>query len=175
MSNKDLKKNKVEQLINLFSDAEGIIVSDYSGLSGNDITELRKKVRDAGFSAQVEKNSIVKRSFNSVKLTMPDSVLSGPNIYFKADSEMPNLCKILVEFAKENDFFEIKGGHLNGVYVDSSSVVELSKLPSREELIAKTVGLIKSPLNGLVGTLSSPLRGFINVLNGIKNNKQEVT
>ena len=56
-------------------------------------------------------------------------------------------------------------------FYTGDQVKDLSKLPSREELIAKTVGLIKSPLNGLVGTLSNPLRGFINVLNNVKNNK----
>ena len=171
MDNKTLKELKVKELIDLFDDKEGIVVSDYSGLNANDITDLRKKVRNAGCSAKIEKNRMVKRSFDSIKLSYPEGLLTGPNIYFKVDSGMPDLCKLLVDFAKENESFNIKGAILDGEYIDSDQVNDLSKLPSREELIAKTVGLIKSPLSGLVGTLSNPLRGFINVLNNVKNNK----
>ena len=148
MDNKTLKELKVKELIDLFDDKEGIVVSDYSGLNANDMTDLRKKVRDAGCSAKIEKNRMVKRSFESIKLSYPEGLLTGPNIYFKVDSGMPDLCKILVDFAKENENFNIKGAILDGEYIDGDQVKDLSKLPSREELIAKTVGLIKSPLNG---------------------------
>ena len=81
------------------------------------------------------------------------------------------MSKILVDFSKENENLSVKGGVLEGKFISNEEITKLSKLPSKAELIAKTVGLIKGPLTGLVGTLSNPINGFINVLNNIKNNK----
>ena len=82
------------------------------------------------------------------------------------------MSKDIVNFSKENEKLTIKGGFLSEDFIDVKTVNQLAKLPSRDELIAKTVGLIKAPVTGLVMTLASPVSGLINVLNNIKSKKQ---
>mgnify|MGYP003960915515 CR=1 FL=1 len=171
MSNLDLKKKQVERISEQFSDSEAFIISGYKGLNVEQLTELRSKVRDGGFTSTVIKNSIFSFSSKSLGLDIPKEILKGQNIFFKADKDVVGLTKILVGFSKINENLSLKGGVLEGSFISNDQVTELSKLPSKAELIAKTVGLIKGPLTGLVGTLSSPINGFINVLNNIKNNK----
>ena len=165
------KKIIVKDIENEFSDSEAIIVSDYSGLSVGDITDLRQRMFNEGFYVKVLRNRLTKRAFDNQKFEYPEELLKGQNIVFKSDDNIVGLSKILVSYQKEYERFEIKGGLLDGNYIDNKQIGKLAKLPSREELVAKTVGLIKGPLTGLVATLSSPVNSFINVLNNIKNNK----
>ena len=174
MSKLEIKKDLLTQIANDYNESEAIIISDYSGISATDIVELRQQIFKQGFRAKVIKNRMIKRWFETQQYDVPDNILKGQNIFLKTDNNVVGLSKLLVDFTKENESFQIKGGILNGDYIDEKQIKHLSKLPSKEDLIAKTVGLIKSPLTGLVLTLSSPLNAFINVLNNIKNNKQEV-
>tara|TARA_B100000131_G_scaffold287769_1_gene298647 strand:+ start:336 stop:851 length:516 start_codon:yes stop_codon:yes gene_type:complete len=165
------KKIIVKDIENEFSDSEAIIVSDYSGLSVGDITDLRQRIFNEGFYVKVLRNRLTKRAFDNQNFEYPEELLKGQNIVFKSDDNIVGLSKILVSYQKEYERFEIKGGLLDGNYIDNKQIGKLAKLPSKEELVAKTVGLIKGPLTGLVATLSSPVNSFINVLNNIKNNK----
>jgi len=171
MSNLDLKKKRVKEISEEFSGAEAFIISGYKGLNVEKITDLRDKVRQGGFTSTVLKNRLFSLSSKSNGVDIPKDVLKGQNIFFKADTGVVELSKILVSFSKENEGLTVKGGVLEGNFISDEEITKLSKLPSKAELIAKTVGLIKGPLTGLVGTLSNPINGFINVLNNIKNNK----
>ncbi|RAP27373.1 50S ribosomal protein L10 [Candidatus Marinamargulisbacteria bacterium SCGC AG-333-B06] len=171
MSSLDTKKEIVKNIEAEFSNSEAIIISDYSGLKVSDITDLRQQLFKEGFYVKVLRNRLTKRAFDNNKYDYPAELLTGQNIVFKSDDNIVGLSKLLVSYQKEYESFEIKGGLLEGNYIDNKQISKLAKLPSKEELIAKTVGLIKGPLTGLVATLSSPVNGFINVLNNIKNNK----
>lgn len=171
MSNLQLKKESIKTISNQFENSEALIISGYKGLNVTALTDLRSKVRERGYEARVIKNRLFKIAMEKTQYNIPDEVLKGQNIYFKAEKDVVGLSKILLDFSKENESLKVKGGVLEGKFISDNQVVELSKLPSKEELIAKTVGLIKGPLTGLVGTLSNPINGFINVLNNIKNNK----
>ena len=168
LKNKEKIVNNIESE---FQDSEAIIISDYSGLTVEDITELRQRIFKEGFYVKVLRNRLVKIAFDSSKFDYPETLLTGQNIYCKSDDNIVGLTKLLVSYQKEYENFEIKGGLLEGNYIDNKQISTLAKLPSKEELVAKTVGLIKAPLTGLVATLSSPVNSFINVLNNIKNNK----
>jgi large subunit ribosomal protein L10 len=171
MSNLELKKEKVKLIEDNFRGSEALIISDYQGLSVSDMTELRGQVREKGFSATVIKNRLFDLAAKNIDYEIPKELLKGQNIFFKAEKDVVELSKILIKFSKSNENLKVKGGVLDGKYITDKEVDALSKLPSKDELIAKTVGLIKGPLTGLVGTLSNPINGFINVLNNIKNNK----
>tara|TARA_Y100001970_G_scaffold290551_1_gene424661 strand:- start:10981 stop:11496 length:516 start_codon:yes stop_codon:yes gene_type:complete len=171
MSAIEKKKEIVKNIETEFADSEAIIVSNYSGLTVGDITDLRQRIFNEGFYVKVLRNRLTKRAFDNNKFEYPEELLTGQNIVFKSDDNIVGLSKLLVSYQKEYENFEIKGGVLEGNYIDNKQISKLAKLPSKEELIAKTVGLIKGPLTGLVATLSSPVNGFINVLNNIKNNK----
>ena len=167
----DEKKKKVDDIVKQYSESESFIISEYKGLNVEQMNEIRSLVRNAGYSASVIKNRLFQRAAGSMSIEIPKETLKGQNVFFRADKDVVELSKILVKFSKNNESLSLKGGVLDGGFIDDKQIVELSKLPSKTELIAKTVGLIKGPLTGLVGTLSNPINGFINVLNNIKNNK----
>lgn len=171
MNNLDVKKDIVNQLTEDLKSSEAILVSGYSGISVNDLTTLRKSLTKEGLKGRVIKNSMVSRTLDSLGYDYPSEVIKGQNIYFYTESDVANLTKIISDYNKENENLTIKGGFLNGDFIDQEQIKTLAKLPSKEQLIAKVIGLIKSPISGLVGTLSNPINSFVSVLNNIKNNK----
>lgn len=167
-----VKEKQVEQLAEIIDSSRGVLVAEYEGLSVSDLTELRSRLRDNGSIARVYKNGISRRAFKKLDRAHPEELLKGPNIIFYSTTDVVSMSKQVVDFSNENEKLTIKGGFLSEDFIDVKTVNQLAKLPSRDELIAKTVGLIKGPVTGLVMTLASPVSGLINVLNNIKSKKQ---
>lgn len=171
---KEVKTEKiqiVEEISNKVKSSQLVVVSNYSGLSANDINALRKGLRQSGASAAIYKNTLTRRALDGLNISYPAELLQGPNIFITTDEDVVKVSKVLVDYAKGNESLTIKGGLMQESSVDEQSIIELAKLPGREVLIAKAVGLIKAPLTALVGNLSGPVRGFTGVLSAIKNKK----
>ena len=166
------KQKKVDQLTENLKQSRGIIVANYRGLTVTELTDLRSRLRKYGSKATVYKNGITKRAFQISERKCPEDLLKGPNILVTTDTDAVNMSKQVVDFSKETEKLTIKGGFLSEDYIDDKMINQLAKLPSRDELIAKAVGLIKAPLSGLVMRLASPVNGLVNVLNNIKEEKQ---
>ena len=172
MPNIELKEKNVDKLAENIEKSRGVIVAGYSGLTVSELTELRSNLRADGSFATVFKNGITKRAFGKLKRTYPEELLKGPNIIVYSETDAVSMSKHVVDFSKNNEKLIIKGGFLSEDYIDFKMIDQLAKLPSRDELIAKAVGLIKSPITGLVMSLASPVNGLVNVLNNIKSKKQ---
>lgn len=172
MSNIELKEKKVEYLVENISNSRGLIIADYSGLSVTELSELRGNLREVGSFATVFKNGVTRRALGKLNRNYPEELLKGPNIIVYSETDAVGMSKKVVDFSKNNEKLTIKGGFLSEDYIDIKMIDQLAKLPSREELIAKAIGLIKSPITGLVMSLSSPVNGLVNVLNNIKSKKQ---
>ena len=169
MLNKVQKETIVNELIESYSSKEAIVIANYSNLKVNDIVDLRKSITKEGFKAKVYKNRLFKRSLDSKGVDVPGETLKGQNIYFETSSDVVSLCKLLVNYSKENENLQLTGGILDGAYITPHQISDLSKLPTKEELIAKFIGQVKSPISKLVMTLSNPINGFAHVLSNIKN------
>ena len=166
------KQKKVDQLTENLKQSRGIIVANYRGLTVTELTDLASsRLRKYGSVATVYKNGITKRAFQISERKYPEDLLKGPNILVTTDTDAVNMSKQVVDFSKETEKLTIKGGFLSEDYIDDKMINQLAKLPSRDELIAKAVGLIKAPLSGLVMRLASPVNGLVNVLNNIKEEK----
>jgi len=165
------KAQTVEDITQKLKEATIVVFSDFRGLNVAKLTEFRKELKTQGAEAKVYKNSLTRIAFKNLNLSYPDDLLQGPTILISSVEDMSKLTKTVVDFGKKNEALVVKGGVLDAVTLDSNAIKELAKLPSREELIAKTVALIKAPLSALVMNLSSPIRGLGNVLTAIKNQK----
>ena len=165
------KKQKVADIKQRVSDSSLTIVSDYRGLSVPEITELRQKITQSGGKASVCKNTLIRFAFKSLDLNYPEDMLKGPSLLITTDEDVVQVSKAVVGFIKDHDKVTIKGGVLDNKHVEDVMIKELSKLPGRDDLVAKVVSLIKGPLMGLVLGVSSPMSGLINSLNAIKNKK----
>ena len=168
---KQQKEQVFKGLKNKIADSNSLVISTFSNLTVNEDQNLRGQLRKENVSYEVAKKTLLKKAFSDNKVQgLIESELLG-NISVATSQDEVAGAKILSKFAKGRENFKIIGGILNQVWVDANKIAELAKLPSKLELIAKTVGTIKAPLTGFVNVLSGNTRGLVNVLNAIKNSK----
>lgn len=170
MAVKPEKVKAVEEIRDKFQRAKSVILTDYRGINVADLTELRKKLREQGIEYKVIKNTLTSIALRDFDFTL-DEYLVGPTAAAFSYEDPVAPAKILMEFAKTHKELEIKAGVVEGKAIDKDAVVNLSKLPSKEELLAKAVGSIQSPLYGIVSVLQGPLRGLVYTLQAIQDKK----
>lgn len=152
----NLLKTKISQ-------AKSIVFADASGLSVNLQRELRQAVKLAGGELIVVKNTLL-------KLALGETILPGPTITLLAYDDEIAPIKALAEFAKNHSLPKMKAGFLAKEALSKEQVEELAALPTRIELLAKTVGSLNSPLYGLVNVLQGNIRKLVYVLKAVKVN-----
>ncbi|WP_251211915.1 50S ribosomal protein L10 [Adlercreutzia murintestinalis] len=163
-----------QMLTDIKADIEGcgaMWVVDYRGLSVKEIQLLRRAVRDADAQMKVYKNTIMHIALGELDCPDMDAVLAGPSAFVFAGEDPVASAKVLRDFAKENENLEIKGGMMDGTFVDAAQVNEIASLPSREELIAKLLGTINNPLVKMVRVLNGPMEAFARVVSAIEGQK----
>ena len=167
------KIQEVEVLTEKFQGADGFVVADFTGLSVAESNELRAKCREAGVEFRVVKNRLAKRAAEAAELSVVNDLLVGPSaIAFGVDGPVAP-AKVLVDFAGDNEKLEIRGGYLDGQLLDVGGVVAMSKVPSRDELLAMIMRGFQSPTQGFVGVLSGTLSQFVRALNAVAEKKAE--
>ncbi|MCG8567916.1 MAG: 50S ribosomal protein L10 [Desulfobacterales bacterium] len=171
MLNISQKKELVERLSEQLAGAEISILVDYKGLDVLAITELRAKLREAGVSMEVVKNTLLKLAAQDTDTALLNDFLKGPNALIVSQDDPVAPAKILVDFAKDHDKLEIKGGALGGKLLSVEDIKALSKMPSKEDLLAKLVYTLNAVPTNLVNVLSGVPRSFVNVLNAVKDQK----
>ena len=151
--------------------AKAVVVSHASGMTVTQVTDLRRKLREAGVTHTVVKNTLGRIAAREVNMEGLAKLLDGPTVISisKTDSLAP--AKILATFAKTNEKLVILGGVIDGKDASAKEIVELSTLPSREELLAKMLGSLNSPITGLLRVLNGPVSGFVRTLGAIAEKK----
>jgi len=169
MISKEKKQAIVKDLTDKISRQKIIIFSDYTGLKVSQLEELRQKLREKEIDYQIAKKTLVdltlkKAGLDKVKV----KELSGQIglVFGYQDEVLP--AKILYNFSKENESLEILAGLVQGKHLDSQALIELAKLPSREELLVKLIGGLAASLSGLVNTLQGNLRKLTFILKNAK-------
>jgi len=118
------------------------------------------------------KKTLLKKALAESALSVNADEFTGSlAVAFGLTAEETAPAKILAKFGKDKEAIKIQGGLLEGKFISAAKVLELAKLPSRLELLARTVGAIKAPITGFVNVLAGNLRGLVNVLNAIKDSK----
>ena len=148
------KEEEVKKLADKMKDSAVVLLVDYRGINVEQDTILRKSVREVGAEYSVIKNNITRRALEACGINELDEVLVGPTAVIIAKEEYLPTLKAIYKFAKENDFYKIKGGVLEGK-VSSVEELTLAQLPSREELIAKLAGCLLANVSKLAATLDA--------------------
>jgi large subunit ribosomal protein L10 len=139
------KQQEVDVIATKLRESNCTVVADYRGLNVAQVTQLRKLLREAGIEFQVLKNYLVSRAAANVEMSELDAVLTGPTaIAFGKDVVAP--AKILSDFAKKNDALKVKGGVVEGRFVDSTQIKALADLPSREGLLSMLLSVLQAPV-----------------------------
>ena len=141
------KEEEVKALAEKLKDAKLVLLTDYRGISVEAVTELRNTLRDAKSEYKVIKNNIIKRALDANGESGLDEVLEGPTAIVIAEEDYVDPLKAIYNFSKENDFYKIKGGIVEGKIMTAEELIALAKLPSRQELLGMLAG-------GLLGTIS---------------------
>lgn len=127
------------------ADVQAVWVVDYRGLTVKEAQELRRNIREAGAVMKVYKNTLMHIALKELDMADMDEILSGPSAFVFADGDPVASAKALRDFSKDNETLVIKGGIMDGKFVDAEAVKKIAALPSREELIAKLLGSLQNP------------------------------
>jgi large subunit ribosomal protein L10 len=139
------KQQEVDIIATKLRESNCTVVADYRGLNVAQVTQLRKLLREAGIEFQVLKNSLVSRAAANAEMSELDAVLTGPTaIAFGKDIVAP--AKIISDFAKKNDALKVKGGIVEGRFVDAVQVRALADLPSRDGLLSMLLSVLQAPV-----------------------------
>ena len=142
----ELKQPIVQAIAEEIKDAQSVVLVDYRGLTVAQDTELRKQLREAGVVYKVYKNTMMKRAFEGTEFEGLENCLEGPSAIAVSKDDATAPARILCKFAKDAPALELKGGVVEGTVYDVAGLAELSKIPSREELLSKLLGSIQSPI-----------------------------
>ncbi|MEZ5608907.1 MAG: 50S ribosomal protein L10 [Rhodocyclaceae bacterium] len=152
--NLDDKKAVVAEVSAQVANAQTIAVAEYRGIAVGDLTTLRAKARESGVYLRVLKNTLVRRAVAGTPFEGLTAELTGPLIY-GISTDPVAAAKVLHDFAKGNDKIVLKAGSYAGNTLDKAGVQALASIPSRDELLAKLLGVMQAPVSGLAGALAA--------------------
>ena len=147
------KEEEVKKLAEKMQKSSLILLTDYRGINVADVTELRKKLREANGSYNVIKNNITRRALAECKIEGLDEFLVGPTAVIMSEEGYLDSLKAIYEYSKNNDFYKIKAGVIDGKVVPCDELIALAKLPSREVLIAQLAGALLGNISKLAVAL----------------------
>ena len=149
------KKQVVAELVETLKSAQAGVLVDYRGLTVEQDTDLRRKLREAGVEYKVVKNTLTRFAAKEVGLDGLDEQLNGPTSLAVSAEDPVAPAKVIADFAKEVECLQIKAGFLDGNVISLEEVKTLANTPSRDTLIAKIMGSLNAPISNLVRTLQA--------------------
>ena len=156
------KKEEVKKLAEEMKEAKLILLTDYRGINVADDTVLRKDLRNANATYRIIKNNITRRALAECGLEGLDEKLEGPTAVVISNEDYLEPSKIIYKYSKDNEFYQIKGGVIDGKVMTTEEIITLAKLPSRETLLSM-----------LAGTLLGNISKVAVALNEVKKQKEE--
>ena len=154
MAKVELKQPIVQAIAEDIKDAQSVVLVNYRGLTVAQDTELRKQLREAGVIYKVCKNTMMKRAFEGTDFAGLEEYLEGPSAMVVSKDDATAPARIICKFAKTAEALEVKAGVVEGTVYDATGITELSKIPSREELLSKLLGSLQSPITNLARVLN---------------------
>ncbi len=172
MLNRAAKQDVVEKFGQAFKVSSSIMVVGYQGLTVREMEKLRRDLRAADAELKVVKNTLLRLAAENTEIEKISTLFVGPTAVAICKNDPSPVAKVFVNTAKGLSHLEIKGGIISGKIVDSNRISELSKLPSRHEMIAQLVGAISSPMFTLSGKLLQIQSKLLYALSALKESKE---
>ena len=143
------KQEQVDELAKVLKEAKVVLLTDYRGITVTDVTKLRADLRKTSVEYKVIKNNIIKRALDANGESGLDSLLEGPTAIIYGNEDYLEPAKIIYNFSKENEFYKIKGGIIEGKVMTAEEIITLAKLPSRQELLGMLAGALLGNISKL--------------------------
>ena len=156
------KKQEVAKLAEKMKEAKIILLADYRGINVADVTGLRAELRKSNSEYRVIKNNITRRALAEVGIEGLDNLLEGPTAVVMNNDDYLETAKAIYNYSKENDFYKIKGGVIDGKVMTAEEIITLAKLPSKETLLSM-----------LAGALLANIQKFAVALDQVRIQKEE--
>jgi large subunit ribosomal protein L10 len=170
--NREQKAVTIEKLASEIESSQAVFAVDYRGISVPQAAELRSKLRDVDASFRVVKNSLTERAADQVGAESLKALLSGPTALTFVRGDAALAAKAIADYARAIQLLPFKGGLMDGGALHADEVMAISRLPSREVLYGQLVGVVASPVNGLVRTLGALVGGLAVALGQVREKKE---
>lgn len=148
------KKEEVASLAAKMKEAKIILLTDYRGINVADVTGLRAELRKSNSEYRVIKNNITRRALDEVGIEGLDNLLEGPTAVIMNNEDYLETAKTIYNYSKDNDFYKIKGGVIDGKVMTTEEIITLAKLPSRETLLSMLAGALLGNISKLAVALN---------------------
>jgi large subunit ribosomal protein L10 len=159
MANKDTlvaKQSRVQELTKLINDSVSCVLVDYKGITVEEDTKLRKELREAGVNYFVEKNTLLLRAFQNCGIEGLDDVFNKNTAIAISNDNQTISANILGKFAENsNSTFTLKAGYIDGEVYNSADIIKISKIPSKDVLLAQLVSSLQNPIQKLAVTITA--------------------
>ena len=170
--NRDQKAVAIAEIAAHIDESHAIFAVDYRGISVPQVAELRSKLREADATFTVVKNSLTERAADQSGAETLKDYLSGPTALTFVRGDVATAAKAIADYGRATQLLPFKGGLMDGAVLDVEQIRSLSRLPSRDVLYAQLVGVVASPVNGLVRSLSALIGGLASALGQVHEKKQ---
>ena len=174
MKTREEKSQEVSELTEQIGKASNAFLIDFKGITVPQITELRKQVRETKSGYVVVKNTLALIALKDSPIINMKEQFTGPTAIAFNSTDAVVLAKALTKFAKDVPAVQFKGALLNGQVLPASEIQNIANLPSREELVAKLLYLMQSPIRGLVTVLQANIRNLAVVIDQIAKQKEQM-
>ena len=171
MATKEFKNEKIEHYKKQFENAKVAVVADYRGLTVEEITELRRGLQAQNADLTVTKNTLCKVASKGTNFEAVAELMQGPTAIAFGFGDEVAAAKVLSKFIKENKKGEIIGAVLEGKVLNASEATKLATMPSREELYAKMLGSINSPVTGVVYSINGVMSALTRAVAAVRDQK----
>jgi large subunit ribosomal protein L10 len=162
--NRDEKAKVVDELRETFANAPAVVLASATGMTVNTVNQLRSELRKNGASFSVVKNTLAKRAIAGTDMEILAGAFAGPTAIAIHPEEPGKAAKVLIDFKKKNEALEIKAGYVDGTLLDNAGVEMLSKMPGKDELRAKIIGLLTAVPTKVVRVLTAAQRDVLGIL-----------
>jgi large subunit ribosomal protein L10 len=170
--NRDQKAAAIAEIAAHIDESQAVFAVDYKGISVPQAAELRAKLRESDATFKVVKNSLTERAADQAGATTLKELLQGPTALTFVRGDIATAAKALADYGRATQLLPFKGGLMDGAALDPDQIRSLSRLPSREALYGQLVGVVASPISGLVRTLGALVGGLAVALGQVQQKKE---
>jgi large subunit ribosomal protein L10 len=170
--NRDQKAVAIAEIAEKIDESQAIFAVDYRGITVAQVAELRAKLRENDATFKVVKNSLTERAADQVGAETLKDYLAGPTALTFVRGDAATAAKTVADYARATQLLPFKGGLMDGAPLDVEQIRSLSRLPSREVLYSQLVGVVASPISGLVRTLGALIGGLAVALGQVHEKKE---
>jgi large subunit ribosomal protein L10 len=170
--NRDQKAAAIAEIAANIDESQAVFAVDYRGISVPQVAELRSKLRESDATFKVVKNSLTERAADQVGAETLKTLLEGPTALTFVRGDIATAAKAVADYGRATQLLPFKGGLMDGAALDPDQIRSLSRLPSREVLYGQLVGVVASPVSGLVRTLGALVGGLAVALGQVREKKE---